>query len=77
MPGQSGNLDETELTDLLGNYSSDGGLFLSDIGFPGDGSYIAVRNSEITLRAMPENEDFGDNDRDNRYELQCFRYFRD
>jgi len=71
MPGQSGNVDETELTDLLGNYSSDSGLFLPDSGFHGGGSYIAVRNPEITLRAMPENEDFGDNDRDNRYELQC------
>jgi hypothetical protein len=72
MPGQSCNLDETELTDLLGYCSSDSRLFLPDSGFEDGGNYIEVRNPEVTVRIMPENEDFGDNDRDNRYELQCF-----
>ena len=77
MPGQSCSLDETELPDSLGNYSSDSGLFLPDSGFDDGGSFIEVRNREVTVRTMPENEDFGDNDRDNRYELQCFfKYFR-
>jgi hypothetical protein len=69
MPGQSGNLDETELPDLLGNYSIDGGLFLPDSGFDDGGSYIELRNPEAAVRTMPDYEDFGDNDLDNRYEL--------
>jgi len=64
MPGQSCNLDETELPDLLDNCRSDSGLFL-----PYGGSDTELRNTEATFRTMPVNEDFGDNDRDNRYEL--------
>jgi hypothetical protein len=72
MPRQSGNVDETKLPDLSGIYSSGSDLFLPGSGFDDGGSYIEVRNPEVTVRTMPENEDFGDNDRDNRYELHCF-----
>jgi hypothetical protein len=71
MPGQSRNLDKTELQDFLGKYSSESGLFLPDCGFDDGGSNIELRNPEVTVRTMPENEDF-DNGRDNRYELHCF-----
>jgi len=77
MPGQSGNLDETELPDLLDNYSRDGGLFQPYGGFEDGGSNTELRNPEAIVRTMPFNKDFGDNDWDNRYELQCFyKFFR-
>jgi hypothetical protein len=72
MPGQSRNLDKTELPDFLGKYSSESGLFLPDSGFDDGGSNIELRNPVVTVRTVPENEDFDDNGRDNRYELHCF-----
>jgi len=61
MLGQSDSLDEAELPDVLGNYSS-------DIGFEDGGNDSELRNPDVIVRTMPVNEDFGDNDRDNRYE---------
>jgi hypothetical protein len=73
MPGRSRNLHKTELPDCVGsNYCSESGLFLSHNDFDDAGIYTELRNPEVTVRTMSENEDFDDNDRDNRYELHCF-----
>jgi len=75
MPGQSGSLVENELPDLLDKYSSDSGLFLPYGDFEDGGGDTELRNPEVTVRTMPVDEDFGDNGRDNRYELRCFLSF--
>jgi hypothetical protein len=70
MPGQSGNLDDTGISGLLGNYSSDRGLFLLGSDNDDGESDSKVRNLEATIRTMSENEDLDDTDWENRYVLQ-------
>jgi hypothetical protein len=72
MPGQNGNLDDTEISVLLGNYSSDSGLLLLGSDFDEDGTDNEVQNLEVTVRKMSENEDLGDNDWDSRYVFSGF-----
>ena len=52
--------------------TSDSDLFLADSDFDDSGSDTKVRNPAVAVRKMSDD----DNDRDNRYELQYFEYFR-
>jgi hypothetical protein len=76
MLGQSENLDDAEIPDLLGNYSCDSGSYLTGSGCDDCGSDIEVQNTTVTVHTMSENDDFGGNGQHNRYELQCFEYFK-
>ena len=69
MPGQSGNLDGSDIMGCLGSYNSYSDLLVSDSDSYESASDTEVRNLGVAVRATSESDDC---DRNHRYVLQGF-----